>query len=207
MKNSFIFLAAGKSERMGQAKHSLQINGKSFAEHQAKQVVEAIKDTEIYFITRAEFKQPLKVYFQKQNHIQVIENPLPESQTYESVKIALQTVMDSAKHHAMGIFLCPIDTPIDSAALKELQKNILQATASQDMQSVAISFSPCYQNRHGHPIWISNKLAEEFLLQPERLDLFLKKYSRQSVPVNTELVISNINTLQEWQEFLQANSQ
>jgi CTP:molybdopterin cytidylyltransferase MocA len=61
---------------------------------------------------------------------------------------------------------------------------------------------PRFQSMGGHPIWLPKNIANQFLTEPQRLDLFLKNFAKRFVEARLSLCVTNINTPSDWENFI-----
>lgn len=187
-ETSVIILAAGHSSRMKQLKLSLRLNGgKTFLENIINQYVE-FGCKEIIVVINKEGREYLK-----NNPIDVIDkikfvlNEHPEYERFFSVKTGL-----SALNKGNFVFIHNVDNPIISV-------NTLKLIYLKRKKADWIK--PIFKNRGGHPILISNKVAEELVLFKEfnvHLNRFLERYSSKAVEIEDDNILLNVNTQKDY---------
>lgn len=208
MKNDtvFVLLAGGKSERMGIAKGLLPYRNSYWILEQIDRIATATI-TEVYiglgyhsqeYINKIPLLEQAQSEFvlYKKVKIRVIINKKPELGSFST----LQTVLQQTPKNK-SVLINPIDIPILNVA--ELQ------TIIEAQNLIAL---PNFEGKNGHPI----KLHADFwnpllLLDPadknSRLDLEIKKKNPleiTQIPVTDSSILKNLNTPNDWTEFLKA---
>lgn len=219
-----IILAAGRSSRFGFPKGLARLpDGRVWIQSQLemaknigfqKCILMLGPDQELY-------QAPLEMFHQQIQHdinsatakvdavpasfsLTVLNNPLPETGAWASLLIALKSLLASeAQDTFPGVFLLPIDVPIsDTSVWHNLQARL----SSQVLAAV-----PMFKERSGHPVLLSHALSLSILSSAhsfERLDHFLKGQipgTIAKVAVSDAQVCLNINTQQDWFDYLHSN--
>lgn len=188
-----LILAAGKSSRMGQPKFLLDFdNNKCFLENIlgaytalgiSKTVIVLNKEGKLLF---DEKKMGLS------DNQEITINNHPEWERFYSIKTGLEQLKN-----ADWVFIHPVDNPyIETEVAKALIKN----------KNKADYIVPRYLEKGGHPILIGKKVINQ-LLNTNENDLnfkyFLQSFSRFDIEVDTEKVLLNINTLRDYDRFME----
>lgn len=188
---AYLLINAGKSLRMGIPKHRLMVNGKTFLEFQLDQIRHCSEVIAIYIVTSSEFFQELKQLAENYSNVHILLNDKDNSEPFDSYLIGLREIF--LDKDIVACFMQPVDVPVDQLLLKKM----LDCPLSEESLIQAV-----YQDRRGHPLLICKKILAKFLLEPQRLDLFLRRFPRQLVEANTNFCTLNLNTPQMWREFL-----
>jgi CTP:molybdopterin cytidylyltransferase MocA len=188
---SAIILAAGKSERMGFPKLSLQYDEKSnFIEHIVSEYLE-FGCTEIVLVINEIGNQYL---FDNQfifgNKIKIVINEKPEWHRFYSLKIGVKSLSE-----IRPTFIHNVDNPfVNHEVLKELSNNVNSADY----------LSPEFNGKGGHPFLISEKVIKEIAQTEEdqkHLKEFLNQFPKIKVTVEDENVLININTINDYKKY------
>ncbi len=189
---SALILAAGNSSRMGKPKLSLLCkNDATFIENITKQyqefgcskIIIVVNNEGFDFIDKGEITLP--------PNIEIIINTKPEKGRSRSIKKGLQYVSSNY------CFIQNIDNPVANyEVLNKLSKNI------SDYQLA----KPITMGKGGHPILLSKTVIENIKKNDNEIDInfkeFLKSFKIKEVEVNDRTILYNINTSQEYHEFL-----
>tara|TARA_R110000868_G_scaffold36900_5_gene130522 strand:- start:2187 stop:2816 length:630 start_codon:yes stop_codon:yes gene_type:complete len=200
----FILLAGGKSERMGIAKGLLDYNNTYWILEQLTRISKTqIKD--IYIGLGFNYQDYFKaipwlaeaqnnfVFFEK-IRVRVEINTNPERGSFST----LQTVLQKIKTN-QSVLISPIDIPISNA-------RVLNALIEIDNKIVL----PNFEGKNGHPIKLSSTFWKPLLLldpkkEYARLDFQIKKMKSDEITqvvVNDSLILKNLNTQNDWTEYL-----
>ncbi len=206
-KPFFVLLAGGKSERMGLPKGLLLYQETIWILEQLNRLSESKVSTvfiglgfhsEKYFDAIPWLKYAQDDFMAYKNlKIKVILNSKPEKGSFSTLQSVLFQI---PKTHS--VFIHPIDVPILKASelhkIMEVQNDIVQ---------------PNFKGKNGHPILVS-PLFWEPLLELDamddnaRLDFQIKKSNpkkRTSIVVNDSCIIQNLNTQNDWLDFIKDN--
>jgi len=190
--SSAIILAAGKSGRMGTHKFALKLpDGKAFLEHIAEQyslfgckkIIVVVNPEGRGFISENPLVLPDILSFTINQH--------PEYERFYSLQCGLKEL--TAEN---AVFVHNVDNPIvDQKVLLKLMENI---TANGLVK-------PVYKNHGGHPILLGREAVR--LISQEKdssinLREYLVRFKRKSIEVDNAGILLNINTLEDYQEFL-----
>lgn len=197
---TMIILAAGQSLRMGEPKALLEIEGKSWIQHQLEQGAQypcpkaivvlghhqdAI-ETEIKKI-RDEFHRR-SIRFSLETKI----NPEPRRGAFSSFLCGIENLQDS------WIAVTPIDVPLPKL---ESWNNVVELCQENEESLV-----PTYLMKKGHPVFIPVKIYSQLgKISPDdpdaRLNIQLRRYPQKLVEVDDPGVTLHFNTPQEWRQF------
>ena len=174
-----IILAAGEGKRIGQAKWSLTINGKTFLDIIVEKLV-AIGIKDIVCVMRENC-------IQRDARINFVVNNKPEYGMFSSVYCGVQI-----NPKASGYMIFPVDHPL--VEIKTLDK--LCVAFVDNLNRVII---PLFQQKLGHPIIIPNHLAEKITFGDYfgglRKFLLDQKSIICQIEVSDENILCNINTI------------
>jgi molybdenum cofactor cytidylyltransferase len=192
MKHAAVLLAAGDSQRMGTPKAMLEFRkGINFLEV----CLQAFRDfgcEEVAVVVNLRLYELLllnALTLPENTHI--VLNKHPEYGRFYSLQCGLKAL--PAK---MSIFFHNVDNPfITPGVLKAL-------TVSEKKADV---FCPAYQEKRGHPVLISSKVASDIVSESNyewNLREYLDNYRNESVPVSDPNILVNINTPREYAQLL-----
>ncbi|MEI7597640.1 MAG: NTP transferase domain-containing protein [Bacteroidota bacterium] len=191
MENIFstIILASGLSERMGEPKALLKWdNSTAFLEKIIKEYINA-GCTQINCMVN-----PLTITLCEAldlpKCVKLVVNPKPELGRFSSIRIAAQEVKNSN-----FCFIQNVDNPFVSADIIE------KIWKKRDSKSWC---SPIYSGKGGHPVLISQVIIEQ-INKTQNLDItlhdILKPFQRINIEVNTDAILRNINTPEEYSKY------
>jgi len=132
----------------------------------------------------------------KEIRVRVVVNKQPQLGFFSTLQTVLKEVNKTTKN--IDVLILPIDVPL--LQVSELQK-ILKKKAP-----VVI---PVYQQKKGHPVFISSKIWKSFLTvsvndKNTRLDKKIQQLSSDKIDLVDVLdknVTLNLNTFNDWQKF------
>ncbi len=181
-----LILAAGISERMGQPKALLPYgNGLTFIEQIGKTYLEAGIDKMVWVINPS-VSQKLSLMSLCQNHqVIVVENNEPDKGRLHSIRLGLKKLVNQPT------FIQNVDNPFVTVELIQKLIPILQPNTY---------VSPYYNGIGGHPILISNEIANQLkdCDSDIPLNLFLANYEQIKMEQNNSGILVNINTLDDY---------
>jgi len=186
---SAIILAAGTSGRMGQHKALLKFDdNNTFIDNIINSMIEA--NCKIYVVVNPSIKEYFKNY---RVPINVIVNDKPELGRARSLKLALKEINGTA-----DIFIHNCDNPYCNLNLLRKMYNVLE----EDSYVV-----PVFKNKGGHPILISKTLHKYLLNIDDNANLkkVLLDFKKIKIETNDDKILFNINTLEEYNLFLEIN--
>ncbi len=191
MEYSVVILAAGRSGRMGEPKFALRFNDeKIFLEEIVGQYL-AFGCKEIVVVMNGDGKKLFdKLNLRLPGIAKIVINSHPEYERFFSLKTGLNSLANSN-----NVFIHNIDNPfVDEDALKLLFKY-----AGKHDYCV-----PVYKDRGGHPVLLSGKVVEAILREDDsgiNFRDFLKRYDGRTVGVETDKILVNINTPNDYREY------
>lgn len=187
-KTSVVILAAGYSSRMKQLKLSLRLSsGITFLENIINQYVEFGCDEIIVVINKdgKEYLENNPINYTRK--IKFALNEHPENERFFSIKTGLSTL-----NKGNIVFIHNVDNPfISQKTLNLIYFRRLEADW----------IKPVFKNRGGHPILISNKIAQEIVSTKEfniHLNHFLENYSCKPIEVEDDKILLNVNTQKDY---------
>ena len=199
-----IILAGGKSSRMGIHKGLLKYNDIYWIEEQLNRAVDTQfkivhlilgNDSQQHFKKLPFLRNALNNFVNYKNlKLKVLINDKPQLGAFSSIITALNQIKTKN-----DVFILPIDVPLVSGVgIQKLHKTNSLITI------------PIYKNEGGHPVKLQyefwEKLKKINLESNEaRLDYQIKKINKKHIElisVSDKNVILNLNTPNEWDEFL-----
>ncbi len=192
-KSSVIILAAGESSRMGKPKFLLQYDENTTFLEKIMQEYEAFGCKQIIVVLNEQGAVLLiknKPKYIPEN-IKIIINHYPEKGRFFSLKLGLKA-LDKRKK----VFLHNIDNPLVNSQLLRL--------LSEKISGFDYAV-PRYKNRGGHPILLSKKVIKSIITEDENnvnLKNYLNSFRKAIVATDDENILLNINTKEEYEEFI-----
>ncbi|MEI7660903.1 MAG: NTP transferase domain-containing protein [Bacteroidota bacterium] len=184
---SAIILAAGNSERMGSPKPLLPYgNGYNFAQH-ITGGFSRYGCRPVVIVVQHDFDTGV---LSAANLVAVVNRHVERGRSH-SIHLGLQSVPVGA-----SCFIHNIDNPFPFAGL------LGQLLKSVPPDGYAV---PVFQGRRGHPLLLGGEMAGILRAKPEITDfrLAISGFTRVEVPCADEHILMNINTPDEYREFLQ----
>jgi len=146
-----VVLAAGKSERMGQNKLFLSLNGKALIDNILDAVAAAGIDEQVVVLG---YKPELVIEASKRLHtMKIVVNEDYEQGMISSFQRGLQVL-----HHVDAAFLVLGDEPIFDPCILRLMVQKMENSRGE-----ALIACPIYKGKKGHPLLFHRKLFEEIL--------------------------------------------
>jgi molybdenum cofactor cytidylyltransferase len=192
----FVFLAAGQSKRMGEPKSLLKFGDSTWIQHQVNEVQKMDSGIEVSIVVNRDLYPIMqKIDFgSRSESIKIVENSLENSEPWQSLLLALSSAP------ARLTFVTPVDVPQES--------NVVRAMSdSWKFDPSADAIIPRYLEKSGHPVLLTSKAMSEFLLRPERLDIYLRGLKVRFLPVRSPSICRNLNTPELWQDFISEERQ
>jgi len=188
-----LVLAGGKSERMNFPKAYLLFKEETFL----KRIVEEYYDAgikKIFVVLNEDLCIEKWKTFNDQikSKATLINNPDPDLGRFHSLKLGLKKMQNLE-----FCFIQNIDNPLVS---KEIINSLIAARNSIGYAS------PQFMGRNGHPVLISKKVVRHLNGLPEgnfNLKNILSDFSRNVVQVNTNDILININTEEEYERCIE----
>ena len=189
--NTVIILAAGNSTRMGTPKALLSFSeAENFLEHLVAKYLEFRFEKIVVVLNPVLLSQIQPSGFARNKNVLLVENKHPEKSRNYSLHLGLT--------HAgvKQVFIQNIDNPLVSY---ELLHGMDQALGEHDY------VYPVYNNRGGHPILVSEKLAKK-IKKNDNLDMplnrFLTNFNGFRFTTTNPEVLININTINDYHAFI-----
>ncbi len=200
-----LLLAGGKSSRMGTPKGLLDYHGKLWILEQISRFkgVNSPKvyiglgyDYELYFESIPWFKKAIeKTHNYNGVEVRVMINHQPQFGSFST----LQTVLRNIEKQAT-VIVQPIDVPL-------FNTDSLRSFIGKN-KSIVI---PVCEDKKGHPVKLEHEfwvklLSVDLSSNNARLDIQIKEYNTSSVTyhkVTDKSVYQNINTINEWNSYLE----
>lgn len=184
-KVAALILAGGKSERMRSPKPFLLMEGKTFVEKISGEYLRfGIKD--IYLILNNQF---INCIPEKANSFNVIPNLHPEYGRFYSLQVGLKQL-----HENDFVFVHNVDNPfVDPVVLQKMWRK----------RSKTGFGVPTFNGKGGHPTLIPKLIVKEILASEDHgntLRGILQQYDRIEVEADSEKILTNINTWEEYEE-------
>lgn len=177
---------------MGQNKAFLDFHGKAWIVHQIESILDSHRVHSIFIVVRGDQLERFHFLTEMFSQVRIVENSFFDSEPGDSLKLAIQS-----DEFPRGALVSPIDTPVFSSTLNQIIDEIVPSTQV---------LKPTFQDRGGHPLYLSQKVLLEFVQNKEkRLDLFLKNKSETRISVNDPYILKNLNTEDDWMKFLEAH--
>lgn len=191
-QSSAILLSGGDSSRMGSPKALLTKNNKTFLELLLSEYHSAgIKKIALVLnhelCDNYSIQQTIKKY---QLIVQPVINPNPEKGKFYSIQLGC-LAMRNSKH----CFLQNIDNPFVNVQLL----NTIYENKGSDYTV------PTLYNKGGHPILLTNKLIRNIINTRDteiNFREYLKGFKRTAVSVKNKGILLNINTLEDYQRYV-----
>jgi molybdenum cofactor cytidylyltransferase len=191
---SVLILAAGNSERMGVSKLFLKLpNGITFIEHLVNEYQKFGCKQIAIVVNQSNEAEIINSHSHLLNRIEIAINPNPGLGRFRSVKFGLKAIVNPS-----NVFIHNIDNPYcDTSILNVLQENI-----------VGFDYVvPTFKGKGGHPILISYEVVSKIRKKAKNdclLNEFLSRFNGNRIEVNSDTILKNINTPDEYNSFLLA---
>jgi len=187
-----IILAAGLSNRMGYDKLHLLMGAKSsFLSHILSGFL-SFGCSPVVVVVNAQSEQMARYITEGAGGTTaIVVNEEPEKGRFRSLQLGLKITGSSCP-----VFVHNVDNPFVDAGL--LQR-MLQAAPEGDF------VVPVFGSKGGHPVLINPPVAQQAVLCSDpsaALNLFLKDFKKVRVPATDSRVLLNINTPEEYRDFL-----
>lgn len=192
-----IILAAGDSKRMGQCKFMLRLaNGNTFLENILSQLTH-FPFSKIIIVTQSKHLLSINKLYATglPSNVELIYNDYPDQERFYSLQLGI-----NAAKTLDFCFIHNADNPfISSSTLTSLYEN----------RNKADYISPRFGERGGHPILLNKETLSELLFcKPTAyLNEELAKKTRYNVQVNDESICVDIDTLDDYKNYLKQNVQ
>jgi molybdenum cofactor cytidylyltransferase len=187
--------AAGKSRRMGRQKLTLPWKGKNVLECAIAALIEGGVTTVVVVIGPGEIQ--LRTLAEKAG-AEAAELTQPTAEMRETIEHGLEWI--ERRHRPTfddGWLLLPADHPNIEI---ETVKQILAARSGNPSKSIVV---PTFEDRGGHPVWISWRHVAEIRKMPAGvgLNIYLRQQAGDALllPVNASSVLSDLDTPEDLQ--------
>lgn len=189
--SSVIILAAGQSSRMGTPKFLLALPcGKTFLEEIVGQFVEFGCKGIVVVLNEAGISKVNSTQLPFPENVKLVLNPHPDWERFYSLQCGLKAL--SLEY---PVFIHNVDNPfVNLEVLEKLVSNLPGFDFAK----------PVFQNKGGHPVLISAKLAKAIVSEKNkktRLNEFLGRFEGNTVEVKDGRVRVNVNTTEEYFHF------
>jgi len=190
-KYSTIILSAGKSTRMGVPKFSLKFNKTTtfleniineYSTFGCEEIVVVLNPDSVAFLEQLKLKFP--------RNIKIAINEHPEWERFYSIKIGAKSL-----NSVIPVFISNIDNPF-------VNKKVIESLALSSESADYVY--PIFNGKGGHPFLLSAKVITDLSTEDKdqiHLKEFLGRYSKNTVEVNDEKILANINTHEEYRRF------
>jgi len=187
-----LILAAGNSTRMGSPKFLLKFDEKRYFLQKIIDDYKSFGCQEIKVVLNNSGVQLLN----KENLLEIdnkdiVINPHGTSERFFSIKLGLGKFSKVS-----SVFLHHVDNPF-------AEKNVLNELVKFNGEADYIV--PCFNEQGGHPILVGEKIIESIKTSEKNdthLKKFLNRYSRKEVSVQSNKILVNINTPNEYNNLL-----
>jgi CTP:molybdopterin cytidylyltransferase MocA len=195
-KIPLVILAGGKSSRMGTPKGLLELNGRTWVHHQLE-TFRSFGGKEAVVVVGYNADAYLHALSTDQPDINVTVNSKPENGPFSSLLEGL-CFFKKKDMISSGAFVLPVDVPCPG-------KGVWDALSESAILPVSACY-PVFENKGGHPVWISEKLILKCLDHPptDRLDYILQALPSGKicrVDVADSRVIINVNDRDAWENY------
>ncbi len=190
-----IVLAAGRSQRMGEPKPLLEINGRTFLERAITTLLSGGCAPVIVVLSRCESAQAMREIAESAG-AQPVENPNLESEPIDSLRIGL----DAAPREARAAAVLPVDHPVVRGATVAALLGAFESHGS-------IIVRPVFAGQAGHPILLGRSIWDE-LAEPDLPDGTRTVVRRHAVEIDDVTVDdpgvrTNIDTPDDYERELE----
>lgn len=191
-KTNLVIPAAGFSTRMGTCKMFLPLsNGKSFLNHLLEQA-RLFPFDKIVIVTQQKQIEKVKECIPEgmENTVKTIINPFPQKERFYSVQSGIASSLT-----ADYCFIHNSDNPF-------LPLDVLNMLFEKRNEADCIL--PRYKSKGGHPVLINRKVMTDIVSrnENEKLNEILSGYRRFSVEVTNKLILTDIDTREEYENVL-----
>lgn len=211
-----IILAGGRSSRFGHPKGLTDYQGHPWLKEQMQRF-KASTGTHIVIVVGYDKSAYASTFdisnnwdqwqHYDQQQIAFIVNPTPENGAFSSLQTGIRFLQQNPPADSPmsnGVFITPIDVPLSGP------QTFLRL--KQAIKPGRLVVSPCYQNQGGHPIYVDNTLLIEILNSSahSRLDILLRRLPNDQrcwVDVEDPNILKNLNTPQDWHQFVTTEAQ
>jgi CTP:molybdopterin cytidylyltransferase MocA len=190
-----IVLAAGRSQRMGKPKPLLEIEGQTFLER-AITTLRSGGCASVVAVLPSSESTPTMWRIAESAGARVVENPNPESEPIDSLRIGL----DAAPADARAAAVLPVDHPV-------VRESTVTALLGAFESRASLIVRPVFEDRPGHPIVLERSIWDELAEPdlPEGTRTVVRRHADEidHVAVDDPGVKTNIDTPDDYTRELQ----
>lgn len=194
MRVAVIVLSAGASQRMGQPKALLRLDGKPLVQWVIEKA-QALPAAELVLVLADPHGERIadELDITCRTGLRIAWNPQPERGMLSSVQCALSLLTSSSLASSLtGALIWPVDIPrVQAATLRQ----ILAVAATQAGLVV-----PTYRGRGGHPLWLPAALFAQAQALPVEhgLRALRQRHPPCLVAVEDEEILRDFDTPEDW---------
>lgn len=185
-----LLLAAGRSERMGDDKLLLPLDGKPMIERSLRSFRKAERVQDVIIVATEELAP--KIEHLRRPNIHIVTNPEPERGMISSIRAGLESTWT----HERNFLICPADMPFIKV---EIVDQIVNAFITRGAKIVL----PAYKGLGGHPGMYASTLRDDFFLHGDNNGAreILFRYREDTVRINVpdSDVCFDIDTMEHFQ--------
>lgn len=189
---SAILLAAGESRRMGEFKQLLPLEGKTFVEHCADNLL-ASQVGEVIVVTGYRDSEIRRVLVDRR--VIFAHNPEYNLGMASSIKTGLQSVSLDARAFVLAL----VDQP-------QIETRVIDRLIEAYRASTPLIVIPTYEGKNGHPILLDSRLREEIQRMDSTIGLrqIVKSHSHEiaHVEVADRSVLEDCDYPEDYQRIL-----
>ena len=197
---SAIILAAGNSVRMkGKNKLLLPLQGQPLVVHTVRAVLTSSADEAILVAGQ----EVLKIVRTLAHHDVTL---VLGTEHYDSMTASIKTGLRVVSPEATGYMICLSDMPQITSSEFDRAMATFRAARVNDPQCIV---RPTYEGQPGHPVIFSNSYLPEMLAHtgPSGCHSILQRHTVQEIPWNTDHVVRDIDTPEDYNLLLQRFNQ
>ena len=205
-----MILAAGSSTRMGRDKALLPwppvAEGAPAANTFLGAMIDVLQQVSDLVLVVAGNNTPALESVADAHGAFLVTNPKPERGQFSSIQVGLREVLNRGRDAA---FLAPVDRPpVLPGTVNALRSTFL--SSGPEVWAVVPEVTREGSAVHGHPILIGREMMEQFLRAPATDNARGIEHVHKShilyVPVTDERVVANIDTPEDYQRLLRAET-
>jgi molybdenum cofactor cytidylyltransferase len=199
MTIAVLIAAAGKSTRMGSAKALLPLNGSTFIEHLARNIIDA--DIRKIFVTLPECEKSAKEIKERLSHPRVHfhRNLFTQRELLGSVQSVL-----AQERSFDALMIIPVDMPFVSDQI------IRRFVKAMQIHPAPAIFSAVCRSQRAHPVMFTKDFFQEILLlrHQDSLRTIMLKHDVEIIDIEIDdpRLLLNINTPEDYARFTKPSS-
>lgn len=176
-----IVLAGGASVRIGQNKMALLLGGQTMIERAVDSLAPFVVSV---IVVTGQYHDEIARILQGKEHVKVVYNPFHRQGMFTSVLAGANAAPNG------DLLLLPGDIPL---VRPETVKRILDAQGDLRV--------PVYQERKGHPLFLSEAMHALLKTEPATSNLkeFRDRYELTEIPVDDPFILRDIDTFEDYQ--------